>query len=475
MCNTKFLQKVIFFITGTILVFFLSGCAAISGYKSTMDEFDYNVETNNCNLNDLEEKIQDGNDALLWSQQGGSLARNCKDYKKSNALFDYAETIYKNKVDKDGISNDTLENTSNIFVNNNINDYEGNTYEKIMLNTYKALNFASLGDFSNARVEFNRAMERQNRAKEYFKQEILEQKKRLQKADDNFQKKQSRTNIANNSLQNLSQIAQNKQTQEVIYEEFDTTLNKSEIYPDFVNPFTTYISGIYFLLNNDPLKARDLLKESLAMDPTNKQIISDFELSNELVKNRSYKNDNKNIWIIYENGKSAKTIEKNISIPLFLFTRKAFYTGITIPSIKEQQSSHLFLKINGQNTTEIANMDAIIKAEFTKRFPSKMTKIVTGAILKTYTQYTLQKNLGPLGGIVGAFYQALTNKADVRSWSALPKNFQSLRIKNNGNTIVIRNNHNEIIRSVNIPENKNAIIYVRSEIPSNNRIHKIIF
>jgi len=76
---------------------------------------------------------------------------------------------------------------------------------------------------------------------------------------------------------------------------------------------------------------------------------------------------------------------------------------------------------------------------------------------------------------VGAFYQALTNKADVRSWSALPKNFQSLRIKNNGNTIVIRNNHNEIIRSVNIPENKNAIIYVRSEIPSNNRIHKIIF
>ena len=462
MYDTIVLRKVVFVILSIIFIFILSGCAAISGYKNAMDEFDYNVQNNNCNLNDIEEKIQDGNDALLWSQQGGSLARNCKDYKKSNALFDYAETIYKNKVDKDGISNDTLENTSNIFVNNNINDYEGNTYEKIMLNTYKALNFASLGDFDNARVEFNRALERQSRAKEYFNKEIQEQKSNLQNVDDDFR-------------ENPSEIAQNEQTQKVIYDEFNNTLNGFEVYPEFVNPFTTYISGIYFLLNNDFLKARGLLKESLAMDPHNKQIQSDYELINNLVKNRTFYNDQKNIWIIYENGKSVRNTEKNISIPLFLFTRQAFYTGITIPDIEEQQSSHLFLKIDQKKTTEISNMDDVIKTEFKKRFPSRMTKLVTSAILKTYTQYALQKNLGPLGGIVGAFYHLLTNKADVRSWTALPKNFQSLRIKNNGNTIAIRNNNNKIIGRVNIPENKNAIIYVRSEIPSNNRIHQIIF
>lgn len=45
-----------------------------------------------------------------------------------------------------------------------------------MVNTYKALNYASLHDSANTRVEFNRALDRQRRAKDYFRSEI--QKKR---------------------------------------------------------------------------------------------------------------------------------------------------------------------------------------------------------------------------------------------------------------------------------------------------------
>ena len=55
--------------------------------------------------------------------------------------------------------------------------YEGFAYDKIMMNTYKALNYLELGDFERARVELNRAYERQKDA-------IHINSKRIEKALD---------------------------------------------------------------------------------------------------------------------------------------------------------------------------------------------------------------------------------------------------------------------------------------------------
>ena len=133
----------------------LSGCAAVTGHKGAMNNFDASLESNKCDFAMVDEKIKDDNDTILWGIQGGSLARNCMDYKKSITLFDKAEQKYKEDVDKDNVANNALESSASVLVNNNVNDYEGNTYEKVMVNTYKALDFASLNDHQNARVEFN--------------------------------------------------------------------------------------------------------------------------------------------------------------------------------------------------------------------------------------------------------------------------------------------------------------------------------
>ena len=50
-----------------------------------------------------------------------------------------------------------------------------------MVNVYKGLNFMSLGDFANARVEFNRALIRQDMAKDYFAAQIAAAKEELEK------------------------------------------------------------------------------------------------------------------------------------------------------------------------------------------------------------------------------------------------------------------------------------------------------
>lgn len=440
------------------IVSLLTGCAAVSGHKDAMNQFDANLQSNKCEYTEVDKKIKDKDDVILWGIQGGSLARNCLNYNKSNELFDKAEEVYKAEVDKDNIANNALESVSSVLVNNNVNDYEGNTYEKVMVNTYKALNFASLNDKENARIEFNRALDRQRRAKEYFESEIKDKK------EANEKEKQKNSDA--------SKIASNQKTQDSIYSKYSSLLNDFDAYPDFVNPFTTYISGVYFLLSGDNIKAKDLLKESVSMNPKNKQILDDFKMSD---KNTLSNKSNNYAWIIFENGQGMAKNEIRIDIPLFLLTNKVQYTGIALPKIEERGATYKYLDVNGEKTSLVCNMDNVIKTEFKKRFPGIVTEAVLNTVIKTFAQQQLNDKAGPIAGIAGALFQGLTNKADVRSWTALPKNFQSVRVKIDNKPILIKNDKGQLIKSVIIPNGRNAMIYVKSLNIGNDKVHEILF
>lgn len=458
-------------------ILLLGGCAAVTGHGESMGNFNKALIDNKCEFKEIDEKVKN-EDTILWGINGGALARNCKDYKKSIEFFDKAEMKYKEEVDKDSTLKNISESSASVLVNNNINDYEGNTYEKIMVNTYKALNFASLNDHKNARIEFNRALDRQRRAKEFFEKEIKEKKKELaeksKKEQTQQEQKQKQNSKTTPTTIDTKKVAANKNTQSVIYKEYDDVLSGFESYPDFVNPFTTYVSGVYFLLNGDSRKARELFKESLRMDPKNKQIRNDYNLSKKYSRGIK-KSKAKYVWVIYENGQGMIKDEIRIDIPLFLVTKKAHYTGIALPKIKERDSSYNYLMINNKKTTEICNMDNVIKTEFKKRFPLIVSEAVLNTVFKTWAQYQLQQRGGLVGGLLGAAYQGLTNKADVRAWMALPKSFQSTRIQVTGKPIEIKDDKGNILKKIDIPKNKNALIYVKSEVHGSNKIHEVLF
>jgi len=462
---------------GIGLSFFLGGCAAVTGHQQSLNTFDKELLSNKCEYTSIQEKIDDEDDTLLWGIQGGSLARNCNNYKKSNEYFDLAESKYKDNVDKDSALDNVGESASSVLVNNNINDYEGNVYEKIMVNTYKALNFTALKDYSNARIEFNRALDRQRRAKDFFDKEIKEKNKKnsefIAKKKEEQSKAQKNQKVANKN--EVKKDFENNAGQKIIYKNFANVLDNFETYPDFINPFTTYMSGIYFLLVDDSKKARELLKESLKMDPTNKQIQSDFQLSEKYVAIGKNKPNENYAWIIYENGQGMSKKETRIDIPLFLFTGAMQYTGIAFPKIEERNDSYKYLNVNGAKTQEVCNMDNVIKTEFKKRFPLVVTEAILNTVVKSTAQYALNEHGGLIAGIAGSIYQAMTNKADVRSWTALPKSFHSVRIKLTGEPIVIKNDKDEVLKTLKLPENKNAIIYVKSPVIGNDKIHEIIF
>jgi hypothetical protein len=443
------LSKVYFLLLAPIL---FTGCSAITGYGDSLSSFERTLKSSTCNYTFIDKKLKDKEDLILWSSQGGSQARNCFDYEKSNILFDKAESLYKSDVDLKSNAERTKNSLGSILINSNVNDYEGNIYEKVMLNTYKGLNFMELDDFVNARVEFNRALDRQRRAKDYFEQEIKNAQQKSKK-DKNYNK------------------AENRYTQKVIYDNYKDLFSGYQAYPDFVNPYTTYISGVFFLLDGDYIKARNLLKESLSMQPQNLQIQADFELANSL---SGYGKKEKNYaWIIYENGQSMAKREVRINIPLFIFTNRVYYAGLALPKLYERASSYRYIQVGSKQTKIIANMDNVIKTEFKKRFSQIALEATLNLILKTYTQYELNKS-GSFGGFVGILYQAMTNRADIRSWTALPKNFQSLRVELNENPVIIKDDRGKILSTIQVDNSTDVLIYIKSSLKGDIRVHKII-
>lgn len=228
----------------------------------------------------------------------------------------------------------------------------------------------------------------------------------------------------------------------------------------------------FFIADKDYKKARDLLKENIAMDPNNQVFKDDFILVSNLLRNKNLKTNY--IWVVYENGKSIRKNEMRIDVPLFIVSENVPYIGIVFSVLEEQNSSYTFLKIKNKKTNSVSDMDRVIKTEFKTKLPLIITKSLIRTTLKTITTYSaMQKN--ELLGYGFAVFNVLTNKTDVRGWVSLPKNFQVARINNDGKNLDIISPDGKVIKNLSIPKGKNAIIYINSPIEGVNSVHDILF
>ena len=198
-------------------------------------------------------------DDLLWNYEVGTVCYYIDSYKDSINYLDNAESLIK-KYDEEVMASKLLANVGSLLTNDTFMDYRPRIYEKIMVNTYKGLDFILLGDFQNARIEFNRALVRQDRAKDFFKKEIELKRKEIEKESKNELKKKGKK--VNQS--SINSIVKNRKTNDAIEKKY-SNLFEFKPYPDFINPFTTYLAGIYFLNIGDYSKATDLLKECYGM------------------------------------------------------------------------------------------------------------------------------------------------------------------------------------------------------------------
>ncbi len=381
---------------------------------------------------------------LLWSLQLGVAERIQGRYVESNQWFDKSEQMLQYFATQNA---EMARSIAAAAVNDNVIPYTGSIYDGIMVNTYKALNFMQLGNYELARVEFNRALDRQRRAKEDFNSQI-------QAVQSELNKNQS-TKMAQDSIEN-------KDLRSKLEHTYPSMFN-FEAYPDFINPFSTYLAGVFFAATNDYPKSSDLLKESAGMLPGNQTVLQDFAAVEEALNQNTTLNPT--VWVFFENGLGPVKDEVRIDLPLFIATDKVRYFGIALPQLvfRPAATSSLDIRSNGQSyTTEmLADMDRVIQTEFRKDFDGILLRAIIAATAKAAAQYALEENNASTAAILVALYNFATTAADVRIWSALPKNFQIARIPRPEDGQLVISSGTRPEATVQLPRCTHAIVYVK--------------
>jgi hypothetical protein len=364
------------------------------------------------------QKSETGRDAVVWRLEEGAALRAASQYKESITAFETAEegiNVFEAKTKGKAALNETGAALSNPA----ILPYEGYAYDKVMLNTYKAADYLELGDFENARVEFNRAKERQDDA-------LAINAARIEKAQDLAKTKKQ--NIDLEKIQNDTNFSGQWKT-------YYLDLDEMKFYAEYRNPFTEYLSGLFFMSQptggSDLQRARKSFELVLGMIGENKFIDEDMQMIDKAITGQQIP---PTTYVIFETGLAPTRDQITIHLPLFLVTGKVQYVGLAFPRLKYHEGHVGALTVRtgdvNERTMMLSSMDRVIAQEFKNDMQRVIIRAVTSAAVKAgvsvgISEATKKEGIG--GDIVKAIwdiYQIVQNQADMRTWNTLPKEIQ---------------------------------------------------
>ena len=394
-------------------ILWLSGCS----HKDTMQSFNDKYYSGNLTsaYKLAKSKYDDKDDMVLWGFESGVIASQLND-QESFALLDESEKIFS-QYEQEGLFSGIFSGAAAVVINENVTTYRGNIYEGVLMNYYKALVLMKEGKNALARVEFNRANDRQRRAKDYFAKDI-------QKA----MMDQEAQNAKDTSTQRLNTRQTTNEANSILAQQY-SNLKAYQAYNNFINPAVSYVSALFFMLESDWAKSLDLYKESYGMSKA-KVIDEDIQV----LESRRKQVKNFYTWLIIEDGISPIKEEVTINLPTYLVSSNVLHAGVAFPKLVAGKEFYTNLKVIGDNKTfnvsTIADLEGVIANEFQAQFGFIMTRAISSAVLKAATQATLSDQVGIYGSLVGMIYSLSTTSADVRSSSVLPKKIHAVQIPN---------------------------------------------
>jgi len=390
---------------------------------------------------ELSKKSAEGNDILASLHYAYAL-RCSKEYEGSAAAFEKAEALFK-AMEEDHLLSDAEKTIAAAFVNESLTSYSGRLYEFTLVNTYKAMAFMKNGKHDFARVELNRALDRQRRAKQFFDAELaraVEKSHKEQAAQAAADEKEAQQDAAPAQAAPLfPDAAETVQRPEVAGElaKHYSNLGSFEPYANYTNPFVTYFAGLYFLLERDYTKSLDLLKESAAMCPENEVAQADFLAAQAAATGTgAAPGGARHAWVIFENGAGPGLESLTIPLPLFLVTDQAAYTEVALPRLTEATCAADRLVVRWGDgawaTQALVDMSGVVRTEFDARFQAQLIRAILGAAVKAGLQAGGKELGGDLAKWGLGLYSSLVTQADTRHWSSVPARYEVARVPLNG-------------------------------------------
>ncbi len=355
-------------------------------------------------------------DAVIWRLEQGAALRANGQYEDSNQAFQKAQEKMDDYAQKAKVR--LGQETGALLSNQAELDYEGRAYDGIMLNTYRALNYLALGQPENARPELIRAYQRQQEA-------VQDNAKRIEKVQ---------AEAAKNKDSAAIQRAQDDPRLQAQIQDASTNLNDLKPYAAYVNPFTVYLDGLFFMTdatdNSDLERAHKSFQRVTDFAPENRYVREDLAMVNNLLNGQPL---SPTTFVIFETGCAPVRGQTRISIPIFV--AKVSYIGAAFPKLEPQGNyvPGLTVTADGKNfgTSLVSDMDSVIGLDFKNEMPIVITKTIAATVVKGVAAYAANQaanqqsdGLGLFMQIATGIYQAAVNIADERTWTTLPKQFQ---------------------------------------------------
>lgn len=399
-------------------------------------------------------KKADGKDAVIWHLEAGAAFRAAGDFTNSNRHLDAAqvriekyEEQAKVKAGREAVA--IMSNQQNL-------PYEGKSYDKIMLHTVKALNYLALGEIDKARPEVIRAYQRQQDA-------VEENARRIQKAQEAEQQHKDRAAIEQAKADPNFSGTLNGITQD---------LEGFKPYANYVNPFTVYLDGIFFLHtstgNSDLERSLKSLSRVIEVAGENKFVRADLRSAVSAITGQT---PAPCTYVIFETGRAASLDQVRIDIPIIVTS--VSYIGAAFPKLvrHDGEATALLIKAGGtqETTVPVASMDAIIALDFKNELPVIVTKTLISTVAKGVAAYAINHAANQQDSLVGLFAQigtaiaqASVNIADTRCWTTLPKEFQVARIPTPADRKLSLSTGVHLPTEVNLLDAAVNVVYVRS-------------
>ncbi len=325
--------------------------------------------------------------------------------------------------------------------------YRGRAYDKVMMNTYKALNYLALGDADKARVELNRSLQRQSDAVEANQKRIASALDEAELARKGELKDEKGKSVSYDSDKAMNDA----RTGPALLAVLNESIAPMQPYGDYVNPFSVFLDGLYFTVlgqeGNDWERGRKSFERVAAMVPDNAFLQADLEAAARAAEGKAPEGVT---YVIFETGSAPSRSQTRVDIPTFLVTSKLAYVGASFPKLVYYGNyvGCLGITAGGQifATATVASMDSVIANDFKNEWPSVVTKTVITAATKAIIQAAIQKEAEDRGGMMAGLAAAVimgginaaTNIADTRTWQSLPKEFQYARIPTpEGRTLIL--------------------------------------
>jgi hypothetical protein len=348
----------------------------------------------------VESQGENGRDLLLFLLDVGLSLHSAGKYEESNKAFQKADQIADIK-DYTSLAAET----ATLLTSDNLKDYKGEEFEKVLINTYLAMNYALMGDTENALVEARRV----NR-KLYL--------------------------MVTEGGRKYQQSAFARYLSAILYEDEQ---NFNDAYIDYKNTFK--LKPEFPGLGMDLWRCARILRMPDEMEHWDQVYHLDRQ-DHEQAKILGEGSKKGEIVVLYENGISPvkKPNPAFSELPKFYPRYNPVRSGrVELKrSVAGSQDSEFQFK---GDTAILDNIEATAIENLDEKYGAMVAKKIAGIVAKESLAYGMSKQTNsPLVGLIAKVAMYVSDQADVRSWNLLPRDLQVLRIPVDEGTYSVRLN-----------------------------------